>query len=152
MQGQGKQILAVASEGGHWIQLRRLQPVFDGHRMTYASTQSSYRNDVGDAGFYRVPNASRWNKVGLILLALRMLWILIRVRPEVVISTGAAPGYFALRFGKMLGARTVWVDSLANAEEMSLSGRRVRRFADLWLTQWEHLANPGGPQFVGTVL
>ena len=152
MREQRKHILAVASGGGHWIQLCRLEPVFAGHRTSYVSTQSGYRSDVGDARFYTVPNASRWNKVGVILLALRMLWILIRVRPQVVISTGAAPGYFALRFGKLLGARTVWLDSLANVEEMSHSGQRVRRFADLWLTQWEHLAGPDGPQFAGAVL
>jgi hypothetical protein len=26
-------------------------------------------------------------------------------RPHVVVSTGAAPGYFAIRFGKWLGSR-----------------------------------------------
>ena len=49
-----------------------------------------------------------------------------RLRPDVVITTGAAPGYFAVRIGKLLGARVVWVDSIANAEELSLSGPEGR--------------------------
>lgn len=69
-----------------------------------------------------------------------------------IISTGAAPGYFALRMGKWFRARTVWVDSIANVEELSLSGARAGRHADLWLTQWEHLAQPGGPEYRGSVL
>ena len=75
-----------------------------------------------------------------------------RVRPDAVITTGAAPGYFALRLGRLFGARTIWIDSMANAEELSLSGQKARRHADLWLTQWEHLAKPDGPQFLGSVL
>ena len=34
-----------------------------------------------------------------------------------VISTGAAPGYFAMRFAKWLGRRTIWIDSIANVEQ-----------------------------------
>jgi hypothetical protein len=69
-----------------------------------------------------------------------------------VISTGAAPGYFAVRIGKLFGARTIWVDSVANAEELSLSGKEAGRHVDLWLTQWPHLARPEGPHFKGNVL
>ena len=75
-----------------------------------------------------------------------------RHRPDVVLSTGAAPGFFAILFGKLLGARTIWVDSIANAEQLSLSGKKAGRFADLWLTQWPHLAQPGGPLYKGSVI
>jgi hypothetical protein len=76
----------------------------------------------------------------------------VRTRPDVVVSTGAAPGYFALRIGKILGARTVWIDSIANAEALSRTGTLVRPWADLWLTQWPHLAADGGPAYAGSVL
>jgi hypothetical protein len=81
-----------------------------------------------------------------------LFFVMLRVRPDAVITTGAAPGYFAIRLGRLFGARTVWIDSIANAEEMSLSGQKVRHHADLWLTQWEHLATPDGPQYLGSVL
>ena len=74
------------------------------------------------------------------------------MRPDVVISTGAAPGYFALRLGKLFGARTIWVDSIANAEEMSLSGRLAQRYADLWLTQWPEVAKRDGARYEGRLL
>jgi hypothetical protein len=69
-----------------------------------------------------------------------------------VISSGAAPGIVALRVGKLLGARTVWLDSIANVDSLSLSGQRVSSFADLQLTQWPHLESPDGPSFHGAVL
>ncbi len=86
-----------------------------------------------------------------------MTWVVLRERPHVVVTTGASVGYFALRAGKILGARTVWIDSIANAEAISLAGQRACKYADLWLTQWPELARPidgisRTPAFRGAVL
>ena len=147
-----RRVLAVSSGGGHWVQLRRVLPALEGHDVTVATVDPECAGQVPGCRFYRIPDATRWNKLALVHLALRVLWILLRVRPRVVLSTGAAPGFFALRLGKWLGARTIWIDSIANVEKLSLSGERAGRCADLWLTQWEHLARDGGPEFRGAVL
>jgi len=158
---QRPRILAVASAGGHWVQLRRLRPAWDGCAVTYVSTDPSLREEVLlDAAareqptpcFRLIVEANRWQKLRLLRSLLQLLLIVARVQPHVVITTGAAPGYLALRLGRLFGARTAWVDSIANAEELSLSGRRAGAVADLWLTQWEHLAKPEGPSFRGSVL
>jgi len=156
-----RRVLAVASGGGHWVQLMRLRPAWDGCDVTYVTTTEAFRAEVtADAGlrgqpepgYHVVPEANRWQKLRLIRQLAGLLMIVLRVRPDAVITTGAAPGYFALRFGRLVGARTVWVDSIANAEELSLSGKKAGRHADLWLTQWPDLAVPGGPEFRGAVL
>lgn len=148
-----RKVLFVSSSGGHWIQLRRLRPAFQGWRRDYACTNAGYRSTIdADERFFGVPEATRWNKVRLVRQALTVLWILLRTRPEVVVSTGASPGFFAMFFGRFLCRRTIWVDSIANVDELSLSGQMVRRFADLWLTQWEHLARPEGPKYVGSLI
>jgi hypothetical protein len=70
-----------------------------------------------------------------------------------VVTTGAGPGLMALAVGKLVaGSRTVWIDSIASVETMSLSGRLARFVADAWLVQWAHLARPEGPEFWGAVL
>jgi UDP-N-acetylglucosamine:LPS N-acetylglucosamine transferase len=145
-------VLAVASSGGHWVQLQRVVPAFDGFEIVYVTVLESYRSQVPENKFYCVNDATRWNKVGLIQMAIRLAWIVARERPSVIISTGAAPGYFALMLGRWFGAKTIWIDSMANIEEISLSGSRVGRYADLWLTQWPHLARPEGPHYGGSVL
>nr|VFK62329.1 MAG: Oligosaccharide biosynthesis protein Alg14 like [Candidatus Kentron sp. UNK]VFK70425.1 MAG: Oligosaccharide biosynthesis protein Alg14 like [Candidatus Kentron sp. UNK] len=147
-----KTILLVASNGGHWIQLNRLRSAFEGFRKIYISTSDEDRDMVADGRFFTVPEASRWNKLKMLCLALKMLFFILRFRPDVVVSTGAAPGYFALRFGKWIGARTIWLDSIANVNRLSLSGQMVRPYADLWLTQWPHLSTESGPHYRGGVL
>jgi hypothetical protein len=142
----------VASGGGHWVQLRRLRFAFEGFETIWVSVDPAYQQDVGSAPFYVVNDATRWSPLGLVLCALRIIGVLLRVRPEVIVTTGAAPGFFALVFGKFMRARTVWIDSLANADALSGSGARISRFADLWLTQWPHLAREGGPYYSGSVL
>lgn len=145
-------VLAVASGGGHWIQLLRLRPALAGNDVTFVTTDPGYREYLDGEPLLVVNDANRWNKFGLVLLALRVLLILLRIRPDVVISTGAAPGFFALRLGRLLGARTIWIDSMANVEKLSMSGERIGRHADLWLTQWAHLAREDGPSYRGSVL
>jgi hypothetical protein len=145
-------LMAVSSGGGHWVQLRRLTPAFDDFEVVYVTVVDSYRSQVPGSHFHRVPDATRWNKFGLVLLALRTAWVIALERPAVILSTGAAPGYFAILFGRLFGARTIWIDSMANVENLSMSGAKAGRYADLWLTQWPHLAKPFGPHFVGSVL
>ncbi|MCY2954894.1 MAG: UDP-N-acetylglucosamine--LPS N-acetylglucosamine transferase [Planctomycetota bacterium] len=145
-------VLAVSSGGGHWVQLLRMMHAFEGCEAVYVTVNRAYEPQVAPNRFYVINDATAWDKVGLVRMGLRLAAIISKERPDVVISTGAAPGFFALRLGGLLGARTIWIDSIANVEQLSRSGQKVGAFADLWLTQWPELARPNGPFFAGAVL
>ncbi|MFN3193136.1 MAG: hypothetical protein ACE361_21680 [Aureliella sp.] len=147
-----RRVLAVCSGGGHWVQMKRLQPAFVGSCVTYASVHRVTGEEVGGAQFFRLPDANKDTKLRMLALLIRMLWILIRVRPHVVISTGAAPGYLAVRIGRLLGARTLFLDSIANAEQLSLSASMCVGVADVTLSQWRDVAEQNGLQHWGAVL
>lgn len=134
------------------MQLQRLRPAFEEHHVAFVTTNAGYRSEALPHRFYAVNDASRWNKLRLAQMALRIFVIVLRERPDVVITTGAACGYFSVRFGKLISARTIWIDSIANIDKVSMSGQLARRYADLWLTQWPHLASPDGPHYAGAVL
>lgn len=134
------------------MQLLRLRPALSGCCVTYASVRAGDGADVPHDHFVVVPDANRWSRWRLLRMIVAVTRLVFRLRPDIVISTGAAPGYVALRVGRLLGCRTIWVDSLANVDRLSMSGRLAGRHADLWLTQWAHLAAPGGPHCHGTVL
>lgn len=146
-------ILAVASGGGHWIQLLRLQPAFERLDVAYVGVQPSYAEEVSGHRFYAVRDVTRWDRWGIIVLVSQLIVILFWERPRVVITTGSAPGVFALALAKLLlRSKTIWIDSIANCDEMSSSGRQARRFSDAWLTQWPQLRRSSGPECWGAVL
>ena len=62
------------------------------------------------------------------------------LRPGVIITTGAAPGLMGIIIGRIFGAKTIWIDSIANVEKLSLSGRIAVKIADRVYTQWSHLS------------
>jgi UDP-N-acetylglucosamine:LPS N-acetylglucosamine transferase len=148
-----RKVMAVASGGGHWVELRRIMPAFAGSEVVYVSTEPLADADLAPARYYAVQNVTRKNRLGFAVVV-GQLWRVLRAeRPEVVVTTGAAPGLVALALAKLVcRSRTVWIDTVANSERMTLSGRLARPVADAWLVQWPHLARPGGPDYWGAVL
>ena len=135
------------------MQLRRLAPAFEGMKTVFVSVGPHYAVHVPNARYYSVRNAHRLNKAGLLQLTLQLARIVLVERPDVVVTTGAAPGYIGMMLAKILWrSKTIWIDSMANCDEMSRSGRLARRFSDVWLTQWPHLAEDVGPHYWGAVL
>lgn len=147
-----RRILAVASGGGHWQQLMLLRPAFDGQRTFFLTTLAGLPEQYRATPAAIVPDCNRDEKLSILRTTLALTGHLLRYRPDVVISTGALPGVIALALGRGLGARTIWVDSVANAEEMSMSGKLARRVAHLWMSQWEHVAAAAGAEHAGAVL
>ena len=145
-------VLAVSSGGGHWIELLRVMDVFEDEDVHYVTVRSDYAEDARRGRFSAVRDATQWDPFSASVLAIQIFLLVWRIRPDIVISTGAAPGYFAVRFGKLFRARTIWIDSLANVEQISKSGRLAGKYSDLWLTQWPDLARENGPEFAGQVL
>jgi UDP-N-acetylglucosamine:LPS N-acetylglucosamine transferase len=133
-------VLAVASAGGHVVELLRLQPAFDGHDLMYMSTLDTYAKSLKDYPYYTVPDFSQWNVYKIPLVAWKMYQLFLKIKPDVVVTTGAAPGVLELFVGKLMGAKTIWVESLCHAEKVSISGKICALFADRVYTQWEHLA------------
>jgi UDP-N-acetylglucosamine:LPS N-acetylglucosamine transferase len=156
-----KRVLAISSTGGHWVQLLRLMPAWDGCEVHYACTSPDHATRLqalarsrgqAVAGYHPITDANRWTKVRLVRQMLEVVALVLRLRPDVVITTGASAGYFAIRAGRLVGARTCWIDSIANAEVLSLSGAEAGPHVDLFLTQWPDVAREGGPAYRGAVL
>jgi UDP-N-acetylglucosamine:LPS N-acetylglucosamine transferase len=144
--------LLVASGGGHWVELLRLRDAWHGKDVAYVTVQPDYQSQVPGERFHCVRDATRWSRWSLVQMMAQVSWVVLRERPDVVISSGALPGLVAVLVGKCLGARTLWLDSIANVESLSMSGQRASRFSDLHLTQWRHLQAGDGPSYRGAVL
>ena len=144
--------IEIELEGGLGTRTLRLGARGPEPETRFATTEPGYAVEVAPRKLHVVRDATRWDRLGSLVLLFQMARLVLRERPDVVITTGAAPGCFAVIFGRLSGARTIWVDSIANVERMSLSGRLVRPFTGLWLTQWPELAEgKDAPSYAGAV-
>jgi UDP-N-acetylglucosamine:LPS N-acetylglucosamine transferase len=148
-----KRVLAIASGGGHWVELQRLNPAFEGLEIVYASVYPEYAAEVPGHRFYSFRDVNRWDRFGFVVLITQLLRLLLSERPRIVITTGSLPCCIALLMAKyLLGAKTMWIDSIANVKQLSSSGKLAGKFVDVWLTQWPEIAREGGPHYWGAVL
>lgn len=145
-------MLAAASGGGHWEQLMLLRPTLAHYDIRFATTEPAVAAQHGIGDVDSLPDCNQNKPVQSALCAFKAFWIVIRHRPHVILSTGAAPGFFCLLAGRLTGARTLWIDSVANGEELSMCGKLSKRIAHECWTQWEHLAAGQKPRYFGAVL
>ncbi len=144
-----KRILAVASGGGHWEQMLLLRDAFVGHDISFATTMKGLGERAGIAGVRVIHDCNRNSPMSAVFCVLDLLRVMARVRPQVIVSTGALPGFLALAIGRRFGVKTIWVDSIANAEELSMAGQKAKAHADLWLSQWPFVAERSGAAMRG---
>lgn len=138
-------ILMVASFGGHFIQLRRLykqmlnEELCENVEIIFAVTEENVKVDGRQVLFFT--DVHRGSGIQKIFGAIAKSYnILKKSNPDVVISTGALPGLIMCFAAKLLFKKVIWLDSMANYQKLSFSGRLARLFCDVCLTQWEHLA------------
>ncbi|WP_340680670.1 hypothetical protein [Paraglaciecola sp.] len=136
-----KKVLAVASGGGHWKQLILIKSAFADCNVKYVTTISGLPEQEGISNFELVKDSNQTEKLALLITLWQVFLIVLKYRPDVVISTGAAPGIWAILAGRLFGAKTIWLDSIANAEQLSLGGKISKKIAHTVLTQWDHLAD-----------
>ncbi len=145
-------LLALASGGGHWIQLLRLQPAFEGFDVAYVSMFNSYADSVAGSRFHTVPDASRFDVKSFAPVLACAVRIIARERPAAIVTTGSAPMLAFILLGRLTGRRTLWIDSIANSERMSSSGRLAKKVAHKVVSQWPEVAAREGVEFWGRVL
>lgn len=147
-----KKVLAAASGGGHWEQLMLLRHALDQFDTRYATTDLEVAAQSGLSDAAILPDCNQNRPVRSLLCLISATLLVLRIRPDVIISTGAAPGFFCILVGRLTGASTLWIDSFANAEELSLCGKLSTRVAHKCLTQWPHLEGEKTPSYAGSLL
>lgn len=119
--------------------------------VSYASTDARWGVMVAGCRFYVLRDFSRWDAwriFPVFFQALRIVW---QARPDVVITTGGAPGVLMVVAARVLLRRAVWIDSIASVSGLSLSGKLASRFANRCYTQWPELAG-GRVKYAGNVI
>jgi len=137
-------ICVVCSHGGHLTELLQLMEAFEGHEVFFATYHSSREEELkGIARAYFTEN------IGTSIL--RMLksvpWslrILLKEKPDLVISLGAEIAIPFFYLAKPLRIKTIFIESWCRVTNPSLTGRIVYPVSDVFLVQWQQLLDKYG--------
>ena len=148
---RGIKLCVTCSGGGHWLEAERAASLLDCERYYVTFYTPRLEQERRTKRIYFVAHASRRHPLLFLVNAWQSLRILLRERPDVILSTGADVAVATCLLGKLLGAKLVFVESGGNVYTPSLTGRLMYPIADLFLVQWAPLrqrfpkAVVGGP-------
>lgn len=142
-------LLVVLGEGGHTAELLNLVELL-GDRYHYHYIVSQEDNlsvkRITRSGPINVVKRPRGKNTGVVAagintlrVATQALWILWRVRPVAILSTGPAITVPISIMGKLMGAKIIFVETGSRVSRLSLTGRIMYRWADLFFVQWPQL-------------
>lgn len=146
-------VLLVCSSGGHLLQLVSLASAWDGLSRVWVSfDKSDVRSLLADEtviAAYGPTNRSVGNLVRNLWVAQRTLR---RLRPRVLVTTGAGVAVPFAWLARLYGAKVVYVESFTRIDSVSLSCRLIAPFTDRVYVQWpEALRLVKHARYVGNV-
>jgi UDP-N-acetylglucosamine:LPS N-acetylglucosamine transferase len=82
------------------------------------------------------PHTSLWKYA---VNSLQSLWLMLKIRPRVVLTTGAGIAIPCSFIGKCIGCKLIYVETVASVDKLSKTGAFLYRHADLFIVQWPGL-------------
>ena len=142
-------LLVVLGEGGHSTELLNLVEMM-GDEYAYHYIVSKEDNlsvkRISRTGPIHFLSRPRGKDTGYFSAALRTMWasvqalfVLLRVRPTAILSTGPAIAVPVAILGKLLGARIIFVETGSRVQSLSWTGRIMYKHAHLFFVQWPQL-------------
>lgn len=122
------------------VQARQLAGVYEKYNSFYFTFSGAVARELAKtARVCTIPNIVRNNPISWIVGVILSACIAIRERPDVVITTGAGVVVFLCVFAKLLGAKLIFIESMAKIEKPTLTARFLYPFANLFIVQWPGL-------------
>ena len=141
-----KKVLFIASTGGHLTELMQLKPMFekyDYHIITERTKVNLALRDKYKKRINFVIFGSKDHKFSYIFKLLANCFIelglYIKIRPKYIVSTCAHIAGPMCLIGKIFGSKIIFIETIANMNTKTVTGKLVYKFADLFLVQWEDM-------------
>lgn len=137
-----KKILMVASSGGHLEEALALKPLKEKYNTVLITEKTNYKVNYWQDSLYLMPQVNRKEIKSLLqyfFCIFKTIWILIKEKPDVVLSTGAMIAFPALFFGKIFGKKIIFIECMFNVDAPTLTGKLTYKFADLFIVQWKEM-------------
>ncbi|OOM16550.1 PssD/Cps14F family polysaccharide biosynthesis glycosyltransferase [Clostridium saccharobutylicum] len=131
-------ICFITSSGGHLTHLIQLKEWWkDKERFWVTFNKEDSRSILKDEKKYWCYFPTNRNVKNLIKNTFLAIKILIKERPDLIVSSGAAPAIPFFYLGKLLGAKVVYIEVYDRIDKPTITGKVVYPITDLFVLQWE---------------
>ena len=133
-------ICLVGSSGGHLFHLYLLKPFWENEdRVWVTFKKEDAVSLLQGERMYDCYGPSNRSLKALVINSVRALKILRKERPDLIISSGAAPAVPFFWFGKLMGAKTIYLEVYDRIDKPTVSGRLCYPVSDRFIVQWEEM-------------
>ena len=130
----------VGSFGGHLFHLYLLKPFWqDKERFWVSFDKENVRSLLEEERMYFCFSPSNRSIKALMINTYRAIKILTTEKPDLIISSGAAPAVPFFWIGKLIGAKTIYLEVYDRIDKPTLSGKLCYPVADRFIVQWEEM-------------
>ena len=131
-------ICFITSSGGHLTHLIRLKDWWkDKERFWVTFEKEDSKSILKNEKKYWCYFPTNRNIKNLIKNTFLAIKILRREKPDIIISTGAAPAIPFFYLGKIFGAKLVYIEVYDRIDKPTLTGKIVYPISDLFVLRWE---------------
>ncbi|CUU50740.1 PssD/Cps14F family polysaccharide biosynthesis glycosyltransferase [Clostridium beijerinckii] len=128
----------ITSSGGHLTHLIQLKEWWkDKERFWVTFEKEDSKSILKDEKKYWCYFPTNRNIKNLIKNMFLSIKILLKEKPDLIVSTGAAPAIPFFYIGKLFGAKVVYIEVYDRIEKPTITGKVVYPISDLFILQWE---------------
>lgn len=143
MEKEKMKIGFVSSTGGHFSELMQLVTGIKNFEYFIVTEENSSSSAIQQSHcVHFLKQQERKNHLFFYIFLVniyRSARILLREKPDVIISTGAGATVAICLLGKLLGKRIIFIESFAKVTSPTMTGRIVYPFSDKFYIQWKDL-------------
>ena len=128
----------ITSSGGHLTHLMQLKEWWkDKERFWVTFDKEDSKSILKSERKYWCYFPTNRNIKNLIKNSFLALKIIKKEKPDLIISSGAAPAIPFFYIGKIFGAKVVYIEVYDRIEKPTITGKIVYPISDLFLLQWQ---------------
>jgi hypothetical protein len=138
-----KKVLFISSTGGHLSEMMQLKKMFkdyDYHIITEKtksniSMKNKYKDRINFL-VYGTKDHMLTYPFKLIYNCFKSLFLYLRIHPDYIITTGAHTAGPMCLIGKIFGSKVIYIETFANINTKTITGRLLYPVADRFIVQW----------------
>ena len=140
IRGDKLKVCLVCSSGGHLAHLYMLKSFWQNKdRFWVTFDKEDARSLLNGERFYPSYFPSNRSIKALFINTVKALKILPKEKPDLIISSGAAPSIPFFWIGKILGIKTIYIEVFDRIDAPTLSGILCYPVTDKFIVEWEEM-------------